>query len=221
MNRSKRGFAGRLLAFAVLVWIGSACSGDIRVPAPLLSEGFNGAFPGFNWTTPTLTGSGQAPTIVGSGNPAPGLRFTVSAPTGTSSTATTDSFNNPNLTISVQEAVTSVPAGSNGSSSISILDSTPAVVGTATWDNATGTVAFTIAGVPALATSPLTSDGTMHTFKFNVDAAGDASWILDGATKQTVTLFPAGLLTLQLSTSFGTGSSWPSFLFDNITVTSP
>ena len=214
-------FAGRLLAFAVLVWIGSACGGNISVPAPLLSEGFNGAFPGANWTTPVTTGAGTAPTIIGTGNPAPGLQFTISAPTGTAATTTTAAFNNPNLTISVQEAVTSVSAGLIGSSAITILDATSAVVATATWDNAAGTVAFTIAGVPALAISTLASDGVIHTFKFNVDASGNASWALDGATKQTVAPFPAGMLKVQLGATFGTGSSWPTFLFDNVMVTSP
>ncbi len=213
--------AGRLLASAVVVWIGSACGGNISVPAPLLAEGFNGAFPGVNWTTPVTTGSGTAPTIIGTGNPAPALSFSVSAPTGTSTTTTTAAFNNPNLTIAVQEAVTTATPGLIGSSIISIVDSTPAVVATATWDNVTGTVAFTIAGVPAPATSALTSDGVLHTFRFNVDAAGNASWALDGATTQTVAPFPAGMLNVRLSTAFGTGAAWPTFLFDNVMVTSP
>jgi hypothetical protein len=214
-------FAGRLLASAVLVWIGSACGGNISVPAPLLAEGFNGAFPGANWTAPVKTGAGVDPTIIGTGNPSPGLQFSIPSATGTSTTKTTASFNNPNLTISLQEAATSVPTGTNGSSTVAILDATSAVVATATWDNVTGTVAFTIAGVPALATSALASDGVIHTFKFNVDASGNATWALDGATKQTVAPFPAGMLKVQLSATFGTGASWPTFLFDNVTVTSP
>jgi hypothetical protein len=214
-------FAGRLLAFAVLVWIGSACGGNVSVPAPLLSEGFNGAFPGANWTAPVKTGAGVDPTIIGTGNPAPALQFSIAAPTGTSSTTTTASFNNPNLTISFQEAVTSATPALNGVSTVSILDATPAVVATAIWDNAAGTVAFTIAGVPALATSALASDGVIHTFKFNVDASGNATWTLDGAMKQSVAPFPAGMLKVRLSAAFGTGASWPTFLFDNVMVTSP
>lgn len=215
-------FAGRLLTFAVLVWIGSACGGNISVPAPLLSEGFNsGAFPDANWTAAVKTGAGVDPSIVGTGNPAPALQFSISAPTGTTSTTTTASFNNPNLTISMQEAVTSVTPSLIGSSTIAILDATPMVVATATWNNFTGHVSYTIASVAGPTSSTLVSDGAIHTFKFNVDASANASWTLDGTTKQTVAPFPAGMLKVQLSATFGTGASWPTFLFDNVMVTSP
>ena len=131
MKRSIR-FAGRLPAFAVLVWIGSACGGNISVPAPLLSEGFNGAFPGVNWTAPVKTGAGVDPAIIGTGNPAPALQFSIASPTGTASTTTTAAFNNPNLSISFQEAVTTATPGLDGSSTVSILDSTNTAVATTT-----------------------------------------------------------------------------------------
>ncbi|HUR38877.1 MAG TPA: hypothetical protein VM222_05265 [Planctomycetota bacterium] len=220
MSRSTL-FALRLALFAALVWIGSACGGDRFVGAPLLTEGFDGAFPGANWTAPSTSGAGVAPTLVGAGNPAPALQFTIPSATGTASTTTTASFNNPNLTIAVQEAVTSTPAGLSGASTIAILDSTPAVVATATWDNVSGQVSFAIGATPAGATTLLASDGTFHTFKFNVDASGNATWALDGATKQTLPGFTAGLLKVRLSAVFGAGTSWPNFLFDNLSVTSP
>jgi hypothetical protein len=221
MTRSMK-FAGRLLASVVVVWIGSACGGNISVPAPLLAEGFNGTFPGANWTTPGTTGT-TTTQIIGVGNPAPGLSFSAGANNSSSTTTTTAAFNNPSLSISFQEAVTSATPGLDGSSTVSILDSTNAVVATAKWDNVAGggTVSYTIASVAGPSTSTLVADGVIHTFKFSVDASGNASWALDGATKQTVAPFPAGMLRVRLRADFGTGPSWPTFLFDNVTVTSP
>lgn len=219
MNRSTL-FAIRLALFAALVWIGSACGGDRFVGAPLLAEGFNNTFPGANWTVPATTGSGTSTQIVNTGDPV--LTFSTTGTLASSSQTTTlASFNNPNLTIAVQEAVATATPGLAGVSTISIVDGSNAVVGTAAWDNATGTVSFTIAGLPAPSTAALPSDGSFHTFKFNVDTAGTATWTLDGATKQTTINFPAGMVKLRLSASFPAGSAWPSFSFDNISVTSP
>jgi hypothetical protein len=219
MNRSTL-FAVRLALFAALVWIGSACSGDRSVGAPLLTEGFNSTFPGTNWTVPTTTGSGTSTAIVNTGDPA--LTFSTTGPTASSSSTTTlGSFNNPNLTIVVQEAVTTATPGLAGVSTIAIVDGSNAVQATAAWDNASGTVSFTIATLPGPLTATLPSDGSFHTFKFSVDSAGTATWILDGATKQTTLNFPAGMLKLRLSASFPAGSAWPVFSFDNISVTSP
>jgi len=218
MNGSKI-FAVRLALFATLVWIGSACSGDQSVGAPLLTEGFISTFPGTNWTVPTTTGSGTSTAIVNTGDPK--LTFSTANPVSSSSTTTTASFNNPKLTIVVQEAVTTATAGLLGSSMISIVDGANAVQATATWDNAAGTVSFTIAGLAGPSTATLPSDGSFHTFKFSVDAGGTATWVLDGATKQTTAPFPAGMLKLRLQAAFGTGSAWPVFSFDNISVTSP
>jgi len=212
-------FAVRLALFAALLWIGSACAGDRSVGAPLLTEGFNNTFPGANWTVPT-TGPGTSTQIVNTGNPV--LTFSTTGPGASSSQTTTlASFNNPNLTIAVQEAVTTATPALAGVSTISIVDGSNMVVGTAAWDNATGTVSFTIANLPAPSTAALPSDGSFHTFKFQVDSGGTATWTLDGATKQTTLNFPAGMLKLRLSASFPAGSAWPAFSFDNIWVTSP
>ena len=219
MNRSTF-FAVRLALFATLVWIGSACGGNQSVGAPLLTEGFNATFPGANWTVPATTGSGTSTQIVNTGNPV--LAFSTTGPVASSSQTTTlGSFNNPNLTIAVQEAVTTATPGLAGVSTISIVDGSNAVQATAAWDNATGTVSFTIAGLPGPSTATLPSDGSFHTFRFSVDSGGTATWMLDGATKQTTLNFPAGMLKLRLSASFPAGSAWPVFSFDNISVTSP
>jgi hypothetical protein len=218
MNRSTL-FAVRLALFAALAWIGSACGGDRFVGAPLLAEGFNNTFPGANWTAPATTGPGTSTQIVNAGDPV--LTFSTTGATASSSQTTTlASFNNPNLTIALQEAANSATPGLPGSSTISIVDATPAVVATAVWDNATGMVTFAIPGTGG-ATRTLPSDGSFHTFKFTVDAAGNASWALDGATTLTKPAFAAGMLKLRLSAAFPAGSAWPAFSFDDISVTSP
>jgi hypothetical protein len=219
MNRSML-FAVRLALFPALVLIVSACTGGRSVGAPLLTEGFNSTFPGANWTVPMTTGSGTSTQIVNTGNPV--LTFSTTGPLASSSETTTlASFNNPNLTIAVQEAVSSATPSLAGISTISIVDGTNAVVATAAWDNATGAVAFTITGTPAGATSVLPSDGSFHTFKFSVDSTSAARWALDGGAKQVKAAFPTGMMKLRLSASFPAGSAWPSFSFDNISVTSP
>jgi hypothetical protein len=109
-----------------------------------------------------------------------------------------------------------------GSASVSILDATPAVVASATWNNATGVITFHINGGAADVTAPVASDGNFHRLVFNVAASGTASWSFDGgAALVTQAGFPAGLLKIELGASFGAGTAWPSFFFDEITVTSP
>jgi hypothetical protein len=211
--------AARLLGFAVLVWIGSACGGDRTVAPALLIDGFSGTFPGANWTVPATTGTGVAPTIVASGNPSPSLQFSSATTTGTASTTTTSSFNNPGVSLSVQEAVTTATPALQGSSTISIQTTT--LQATAVWDNATGQVTFMITGTVLGTTSAVASDGTFHTFKFSVDAGGNATWYLDGAVKQTKPGFPAGMLQLMLSAGFTAGPTGAMFRFDNVAVTNP
>lgn len=213
-------YGSRLLIFAALAAIVSACSGDQTVAPPLLNEPFNGTFPGSTWTSPATTGSGGTVQIISTGNPQPGLEFSGVAATGSVSTTTTSAFSNPGVTFSVQESASSTPPGLVGTSTISIVDSTPTVVATAVWDAGAATVVFMITGTTT-SSSALAVDGAFHTFKFSVDSSGNASWILDGGTKQTKGSFPAGNLNLRLGATFGTGSAWPTFLFDNVIVTAP
>lgn len=211
--------AARLLGFAVLVWIGSACGGNQTIAPALLIDGFNGTFPGPNWTPAATSGSGVAPTIVASGNPAPSLQFASAAANGASTTTTTASFRNPGVSLSVQEAVTTATPALQGSSTITI-QSTASVLATAVWDNSTGLVTFMISGI-ASGTTAVASDGSFHTFKFSVDAGGNGTWYLDGAVKWTQAAFPAGMIQMKLSAVFGPGAAWPVFRFDNVAVTNP
>jgi hypothetical protein len=109
-----------------------------------------------------------------------------------------------------------------GSGSLSILDSTPAVVASATWNNATGQITFHINGGAPDALVSVASDGTFHTVEFLVVSGGTASWSFDGGSALvTQAAFPAGMLKIELGATFGTGSAWPSFFFDTISVTTP
>ena len=199
-----------------------ACGRGKEVAPTLLSEGFNGAFPGTTWTAPVLTGTATAQPDGGNGFPAPSLKMSTTAATASATTQTVMAFNNPSLTLAVHLADLSGAATELGSGAISILDATPAVVASATWNNATGMITFHINGGAADATIAAAADGTFHRFVFNVSAAGMATWSFDnGAAAVTQAGFPAGLLKIQLSASFGTGTAWPSFFFDNVSASSP
>ncbi len=210
----------KIALLGLLALLVPACSGDQVVSAPLFQETFSGSFPGTAWTAATITGS-AAVAISGSvGNPQPALNFKTTAATATASTTTTSAFAAPGVTFTIQESVPLAGAGLNGAGTISIMDSTPAVVAFVTWDAATGNLTYSIQG-SAIAPQTAPADGAFHVFRFNVDSGGNASWSLDGSSKATHAAFPAGNLKLQLSATFGTGTSWPEFNFDNITISNP
>lgn len=213
----------RRAAVAVLaVLLLPACGKGIRVSPSLFSEGFNGAFPGTAWTAVSTTGAAPAVTLDGAtGFPAPSLEMTTAAPTGTARTETVTAFSNPNLTVSVHMAAQSAAATELGTARVAILDATPAVVATATWDNATNLITFQILG-SATPSAVVTRDSTFYRVVFNVNSAGTATWSFNGgAPVVTQAAFPAGMLKVELSSSFGAGAAWPFFFFDNVNVTSP
>jgi hypothetical protein len=61
----------------------------------------------------------------------------------------------------------------------------------------------------------------MHHLVFNVNSAGVAIWTLDSGAALVTHAVPGGLLKLSLGAAFGTGTAWPSFFFDNVSVASP
>src|SRR5437870_5593306 len=125
----------RIGLLAMLGLLIPACKSK-HVGAALFSEGFNGTFPGANWTTPVTTGTGTTTQIDSTaGNPAPSLKITTTGATSSSKTDTTAAFNNPTVTISAHLAVLSTPVNLLGMGTISILDATPSVVASASWDN--------------------------------------------------------------------------------------
>ena len=206
----------KLALLAGLVLIVPACGGDTSVPAPLLSENFNGAFPGTTWTTPTTTGT-TAPTFDVSGSM---LRYEASVASSSASTTTTSSFTNPNVTFSLQMSATAA-AGEEGVGTIEILNGTNVVVASMTWTPKNGTpVAYTLGGSAAGTSSP-PSDGALNLFRFNVNSGGTATWTFNNTLVSTLPGFAAGPLKLRIGASSGTGTMWPEFVFDTITVTSP
>jgi len=212
----------RLVSLVLVLALIPACTDGKKVSSTLFSESFNAGFPATSWTTPVVTGSATAAIDSGNGFPPPSLKMSTTAATATVKTDTTSSFNNPSVTIAADMATLSGAATELGSGSLSILDATPAVVASATWNNATGLITFHINGGAADATAPAAADGNFHRLVFNVTSSGSASWSFDGgAALVTQAGFPNGMLKIELGATFGTGTAWPSFFFDEISVTTP
>ncbi|HVR87769.1 MAG TPA: hypothetical protein VMU54_25805 [Planctomycetota bacterium] len=208
----------QFLLLALLVLIVPACGSNVNSPPPLLTDTFSTPFPDSNWSAAVTTGSGTAP-VTTSGV----LAFTSTAATGSSKTTTTASFANPSVTFTVQMgAISASPL--QGIGTIEILDPTSAVVAFVSWDasaGAAGMITYSILGsaiAPAPAPNP---DGTLTAFSFSVDGTGTATWSHGNVGVATRPAFPAGPLFLRLGATFGTGTSWPEFDFDNVSVTSP
>jgi hypothetical protein len=108
-----------------------------------------------------------------------------------------------------------------GTGTITIFDSTPAVLASASWDNTTGRITFHIVGGVDVLSSVLPADGSFHRIVFSVSAAGVGAWSVDNGPALVNQAVAAGMLTLELGATFGAGTAWPSFFFDNIAVTSP
>lgn len=210
----------RYLLLGLAALIVPACGGSQTVSTPLFQETFSGTFPGTAWTIVTAANGGAAAISATVGNPQPALNFKTTAINGTASTTTTGAFAAPGVTFTIQESVPIAGAGLNGAGTISIMDSSPAVVAFVTWDAATGNLTYSIMG-SAIAPQTAPTDGAFHVFRFNVDSAGNATWSLDGVAKATHASFSPGNLKLQLSATFGAGTSWPEFNFDNITIMNP
>jgi hypothetical protein len=207
------------LGFLVLVLVVPACGGQKASPT-LFSESFNSGFPTSNWTAPVATGSATAVPDFAYGFPAPSLMMSTTSALSSVKTDTTLSFPSPSLTVTFSMVDPSNGLFELGSGSVSLLDATPAVVASATWDNATGLITFHITGGAADATAAATGD--FQRLVFNVNSSGTATWSFFGGPAQvTQAGFPAVTLKIELGATFGSGTVWPSFFFDEISVTSP
>jgi hypothetical protein len=216
------GISRRIVLIAVAALCLPACGKDVKSGTTLFAERFNGAFPGTSWTAPATTGAPTVSLDGTTGNPAPSLKMTTTTATATARTETTTAFNNPTLSVSVNVAAQSSATSEIGTATVAILDSTPAVVASATWDNTTNLITFSIPGGSADQTVAVTANSTFQRVLFNVSPSGTATWIFNnGAVLVSRTGFPAGLLKVELSSTFGGGTAWPSFFFDTVTVTSP
>ena len=207
------------LGFLVLALVVPACSGEKASPT-LFSESFNSGFPTSNWTAPVATGSATAAPDFGFGFPAPSLMMSTTSALSSVTTNTTLSFPSPSVTVTLSMVDPSNGTAELGSGSVSILGATPVALASATWDNATSLITFHITGSAPDATAPAAGD--FQRLVFSVNASGTATWsFFGGAAVVTQTGFPAGMLKIELGATFGTGTVWPSFFFDEISVTSP
>lgn len=211
-----------VLALVALGILAPACGNSTQVGGSmLLGDGFDAGFPNGNWTPAALTGSATVAFDSGTGFPAPSIKMTTTAATATAAITTVLAFSNPNVTISVAIADLSTSMTQVGTGTITIFDATPSSVATASWDNTTGMITFHINGATDVQSGVIAADGTFHRIVFSVSSGGMATWMLDGGSALLSQGLPAGPLKLQLGASFGAGTAWPSFFFDNVTVTSP
>lgn len=213
----------QLWVLAILAVLSPACGGggSKKIAPPLFQDSFGGVFPGTSWTAPAITGSATAAIDPAAGFPMPSLKMTTIAATASVKTTTTMAFNNPMVTFSVTMADLSAAMTELGTGTITIFNATPASIAFASWDNATGKITFHINGATDVLSGVIPANGNFHRIVFSVNAAGTATWTLDNGAALVSQAIPAGMLKLELGATFGTGSAWPSFFFDNVIVTSP
>jgi len=207
----------QLPLFVALILIVPACGGNQTVNPPLLQETFSGTFPGTTWSPVSTTGAAPTVGIVGGM-----LEFSTSAATGTATTTTQAAFGIPSVSFSLQMAATAA-AGLKGFSTIEIIDGTNAVIAKMTWDPESTSITYEILGTSSVGISPVpASNGALNHFVFSIDSASKGTWSLNNVAQvNNGTAITGTPLRIRLSASFGTGTSWPVFDFDNIVVTSP
>ncbi len=206
-----------------------------QAPVVLIEEGFDGAYPGTAWTAPSANGPGPSAAIdSGQGNPAPSLMMTTSAGpdplTATGplflTTESTTTLSGGPVTVSVDMMV---PASGEGSGSIAILDGTNSPIAAAEWHptDTFGAVTFMLVDsanpAPATAGVPPPPPGAYHKLTFSVDAAGQASWSMDGGEPVlSQSGFPPGPYTVRLYLMVASSSGpFATFFFDNVKATAP
>jgi hypothetical protein len=187
----------------------------------LFSEDFSKAFPGTTWSAPLTAGSGTSIRVdTGAGNPEPSLAMTTTSNNSFVGTLTTMSFSSRPATFSVEMMASGSGEGSGG---ISIVDHTGVSVAAAEWHQATpSALTFRILTSvnPTPVAVPLAGSG-FHTFSFTVDSTGNATWRLDSTTVMSAGGFPSDMMKLELYDRIPSGSTFATFHFDNVTVTSP
>ena len=212
----------RIALIAAAALLLPACGEDFKSGSTLFTERFNGTFPGTSWSAPVVTGSPTVAIDGTTGNPAPSLKMTTTTATASATTHTILGFTNPSVSISVHMAAESSATTEIGTGTVSILDQTPAVIATASWDNTTNLITFHINGGSADQTVSVAPNSPFQRVLFSVSASGLASWSFNnGSALVTRPAFPPGTLQVELSSTFGAGSAWPSFFFDFVNVTTP
>jgi len=217
-----KAWARRLAATAVAALLIPACKAT-DTPDVLFLDGFDGTYPGTAWNESAATGSATIlkDLLHGSGAfpDVPCLRITASSSASSVSTRTTASFANPSVSFSVQMAA-KADAGNEGIGSIKIRDNVAVVVASATWNEATDALTVAIGATSFTIASP-SADLVFHQLVFRVSSDGTASWALDNGGALVSAAVAAGPLTLELGGDFPSGTTFASFYFDTVTVTTP
>jgi hypothetical protein len=209
---------GRLPALLALAAVLPACGGGRDEPAGrfiLFSEDFAATTLSGAWI---VSGGGAVEIDTLEGTPAPSLSlFPPNGPAFATLTVTTSavfSAASP-LSFEVDVLLLEFPAPTGlGSAAVTIFDPAfPATGASALYNPETFTIDFEINGVlgPAVVDA-----GGWHRVMFSIDAAGRASWWMDGVLQQTVAGFPIADLVLRLR-----NDSDSVFNFDSVLVTSP
>lgn len=201
---------GLLLAAAALV---PACYDNsdsiaIHSSTVVFSDSFGGDYPGTQWTPPA--GDGSA--MIDSGS----LLLSGLKNGDMITTETVLAFANPPLTMSLDMAAS---VADRGVLTVSVVDSSNAVVASMAWDTDSPSIDVEILGTVAVIPAP-SADGTYHALSFEVDGAGAATWVLNGVDELTVAGLPAGDLKLRISATWGPGGG-VDYLIDNVRVTIP
>ena len=217
----KRVFVVPLLsAAAALV---PACSDDHGSggggSAALLSDDFNRSSTGSDWHV--HAGNGSAGIDDTQGNPQPAMRMSVSEGNSAVTAHSEMSFSGRPLTIIVDLQAATAGEASGG---VEIVNASHVPLASAEGLAAAGgDMTFKIGGATQDVSLASTPSGFQRV-TFTVDAAGNAAWSLGDTVVMTQPGFPAGPVSVQLFTRSGTGvpgSAFPTFLFDNVSVTSP
>jgi hypothetical protein len=215
----------RLAATAVAALLIPACK-SAGVPDTLFLDTFVNAYPGTNWVEAAPTGTAIAVKDVthgvGTTPPFESLAMTASSVSSSITTQTASSFNPAAVTFSVEMAADTA-SGADGIGTITIRNTITGPVASVTWNRTTSDLKLTIFGTSDQHYLTPTADLTFHRFTFSATAGGPATWTMDNGSPliSVATNFPAGPWAVELGSSFPTGTSWATFYFDNVTVTSP
>ena len=210
---------GRALSLAALAAVLPACNDggrdDDQGRFVLFTEDFSGAALSPVWIQ---FGPGTVAFDTVEGTPPPSLSVGPPlGPTGATIRITTDaSFPaTASLTVSVDLLLNAFPSPlGTGFAAITVFDpASPSVQATVFYDVATFSIQFSIGIVQG---KTILDPGGWHRIAFSINAAGTASWSIDGVVQQVVADFPAIDLTLTLR-----NESDAIFNFDSVIITSP
>ncbi len=215
----------------------------------IFTEDFSGGFPGNKWVISSeSSGSSQPSPQIDSivGNPAPSLAVPFSSGgsniilPGKKVTAEVNPFSSSNgfsVSVDVRQPDTSLETGELGTwirnfkFTVKHLTNKDAYASVEIKPDA-AQINYMISreyigGGASYVTAPYMPDANFHTFKFTVDADGNAKWLRDGILKNSFDGFPTGDYLVSFSASgrnlpiYSTSTASYSHNVDNILVTVP